>query len=142
LVRIKYLATASPLGTSMMPLLHGRLLELLGASTQLAICSKSPCSIAISSLPYLQDAISSSPPLQLSRKLVTTISKIYLREFMALCQLQVYSLDIIFFEVFPFDMFMCCVRKSRLVLKIINAFTWEGKHETKKQLKVALSSAS
>jgi hypothetical protein len=31
------------------PLLHGRLLELLGASTQLAICSKSPCSIAISS---------------------------------------------------------------------------------------------
>jgi hypothetical protein len=27
------------------PLLHGRLLELLG-STQLAICSKSPCSIA------------------------------------------------------------------------------------------------
>jgi hypothetical protein len=33
-------------------------------STQLAICSK--CSIAISSWPYLQDAISSSPPLQLS----------------------------------------------------------------------------
>jgi hypothetical protein len=31
------------------PLLHGRLLELLGASTQLEICSKSPCSIAISS---------------------------------------------------------------------------------------------
>jgi hypothetical protein len=31
------------------PLLHGRLLELLGASTQLAICSKSPYSIAISS---------------------------------------------------------------------------------------------
>jgi hypothetical protein len=31
------------------PLLHERLLELLGASTQLAICSKSPCSIAISS---------------------------------------------------------------------------------------------
>jgi hypothetical protein len=31
------------------PLLHGRLLELLGASTPLAICSKSPCSIAISS---------------------------------------------------------------------------------------------
>jgi hypothetical protein len=31
------------------PLLNGRLLELLGASTQLAICSKSPCSIAISS---------------------------------------------------------------------------------------------
>jgi hypothetical protein len=47
------------------PLLHGRLLELLGASTQLAICSKSPYSIAISSWPYLQDAIYSSPPLQL-----------------------------------------------------------------------------
>jgi hypothetical protein len=35
-------------------LLHGRLLELLGAglgaSTQLAICSKSPCSIAILTL--------------------------------------------------------------------------------------------
>jgi hypothetical protein len=52
------------------PLLHGCLLELMGASTQLAICSKSPCSIAISSWPYLQDAISSSPPLQLSRKVV------------------------------------------------------------------------
>jgi hypothetical protein len=57
------------------PLLHGRLLELLGASTQLAICSKSPCSIAISSCPYLQDAISSSPPLQLSRKVVRTRSE-------------------------------------------------------------------
>jgi hypothetical protein len=45
-------------------------LELLGASTQLAICSKSLCSIAISSWPYLQDAIFSSPPLQLSRKVV------------------------------------------------------------------------
>jgi hypothetical protein len=52
------------------PLLHGHLLELLGASTRLAICSKSPCSIAISSWPYLQHAISSSPPLQLSRKVV------------------------------------------------------------------------
>jgi hypothetical protein len=39
---------------------------------QLAICSKSPCSIASSSWPYLQDAISSSPPLQLSRKVVRT----------------------------------------------------------------------
>jgi hypothetical protein len=57
------------------PLLHGRLLELLGASTQLAICSKSPCSIAISCWPYLQDAISSSPPLQLSRKVVRTRSE-------------------------------------------------------------------
>jgi hypothetical protein len=58
------------------PLLHGRLLELLGASTQLAICSKSPCSIAINtSWPYLQDAISSSPPLQLSRKVVRTRSE-------------------------------------------------------------------
>jgi hypothetical protein len=46
-----------------------------GASTQLAICSKSPCSIAISSWPYLQDAISISPPLQLSRKLVRTRSE-------------------------------------------------------------------
>jgi hypothetical protein len=59
-----------------LPLLHGRLLELLGASTQLAICSKSPCSIiAISSWPYLQDAISSSPPHQLSRKVVRTRSE-------------------------------------------------------------------
>jgi hypothetical protein len=34
------------------PLLRGRLLQLLGASTQLAICSnESPCSIAISSWP-------------------------------------------------------------------------------------------
>jgi hypothetical protein len=41
-----------------------------GASTQLAICSKSPCSIAISSWPYLQSAISSSPPRQLFRKVV------------------------------------------------------------------------
>jgi hypothetical protein len=50
------------------PFLHGRLLELLGASTQLTICSKSPCSIAISSWPFLQDAISSSPStLQESR---------------------------------------------------------------------------
>jgi hypothetical protein len=57
------------------PLLHGRLLELLGASTHLAICSKSPCSIAISIWPYLQDAISSSPPLQLSRKVVRTRSE-------------------------------------------------------------------
>jgi hypothetical protein len=56
-------------------LLHGRLLELLGASTQLAICSKSPCSIAVSSWPYLQDAIYSSPPLQLSRKVVRTRSE-------------------------------------------------------------------
>jgi hypothetical protein len=47
----------------------------LGASTQLAICSKSPCSIAISSWPYLQDAIYSSPPLQLSRKVVRTRSE-------------------------------------------------------------------
>jgi hypothetical protein len=38
--------------------------------THLAICSKSPCSVAISSWPYLQDAISSSPSLQLSRKVV------------------------------------------------------------------------
>jgi hypothetical protein len=50
--------------------MSGRLLELLGASIQLAICSKSPCSIAVSSWPYLQYAISSSPPLQLSRKVV------------------------------------------------------------------------
>jgi hypothetical protein len=50
-------------------------LELLGASTQLAICSKSPCSIAISSRPYLQDAISSSLWLQLSRKVVRTRSE-------------------------------------------------------------------
>jgi hypothetical protein len=57
------------------PLLHGHLLELLGASTQLAFCSKSPCSIAISSWPYLQDAISSSPPLQLSWKVVRTRSE-------------------------------------------------------------------
>jgi hypothetical protein len=57
------------------PLLHGRLLELLGASTQQAICSKSPCSIAISSWPYLQKAISSSPPLQFSRKVVRTRSE-------------------------------------------------------------------
>jgi hypothetical protein len=41
--------------------------------TQLAICSKSPCSIAISS--SLQDAIYSSPPLQLSRKVVRTRSE-------------------------------------------------------------------
>jgi hypothetical protein len=57
------------------PLHHGRLLELLGASIQLAICSKSPCSIAISSWPYLQDAISSSPPFQLSRKVIRTRSE-------------------------------------------------------------------
>jgi hypothetical protein len=57
------------------PLLHGRLFELLGASTQLTICSKSPCSIAISSWPYLQDAIFSSPPLQLSRKVVRSRSE-------------------------------------------------------------------
>jgi hypothetical protein len=57
------------------PLLHGRLLELMEASTQLVICSKSPCSIAISSWPYLQDAISSTPPLQLSRKVVRTRSE-------------------------------------------------------------------
>jgi hypothetical protein len=53
------------------PLLHGRLLELLGASTQLAICSE----ITTWSGPYLQDAISSSPPLQLSRKVVGTRSE-------------------------------------------------------------------
>jgi hypothetical protein len=35
----------------------------------------SPCSIAISSWPYMQDAISSSPPLQLSRKVVRTRSE-------------------------------------------------------------------
>jgi hypothetical protein len=46
-----------------------------GASTQLAICSKLPCSIAISSWPCLQDAISSSPPLQLSREVVRTRSE-------------------------------------------------------------------
>jgi hypothetical protein len=57
------------------PLLHGRLLELQGAATQLAICSKSPCSIAISSWPYLQGAIYSSSPLQLSRKVVRTRSE-------------------------------------------------------------------
>jgi hypothetical protein len=57
------------------PLLNGRLLELLVASTQLAIFSKSPCSIAISSWPYLQDDMSSSPPLQLSRKVVRTRSE-------------------------------------------------------------------
>jgi hypothetical protein len=33
------------------------------------------CSIAISSWPYLQDAIYSSPPLQLSRKVVRTRSE-------------------------------------------------------------------
>jgi hypothetical protein len=57
------------------PLLHGCLLEFQGASTQLAICSKSPCSIAISCRPYLQDAIYSSPPLELSRKVVRTRSE-------------------------------------------------------------------
>jgi hypothetical protein len=39
----------APFMRGFQPLLHGRLLELLGASTQAAICSKSPCSIAISS---------------------------------------------------------------------------------------------
>jgi hypothetical protein len=40
-------------------------------SLHIPICSKSPCSIAISSWPYLQD----SPSLQLSRKVVRTRSE-------------------------------------------------------------------
>jgi hypothetical protein len=65
------------------PLLHGRLLELLGASTQLAICSKWPCNAV---LLFLADHtcrmlflahlhFNSPPPLQLSRKVVRTRSE-------------------------------------------------------------------